>query len=112
MGRGDRHIAPILVGLPAVATAGFLVGIASAETMIVRPGPCAGQSTYLLAGNAGALVRADGEDSGNLENHVIVFRRRPTRGWASQRLLKRFDLKLNDNGARVLNSGAFCIGTK
>ncbi len=109
MGRRHRLFAPISAVVWATAVTGACSGTAGAETTVIRPGPCAAQSTYLLAGNSGALIRADTGDSSDLNKHVIVFRRKPTRGWASQRLLKRFDLKLNDQGGRIYNSGAFCI---
>ena len=110
MGRWQRHIEPISAVLFVASAAGIGAGLARAETIVIRPGPCAAQTTYFLAGNSGALIRADGDAVGSFENHVIVFRRNQTRGWASRRLLKRFDLKLNDKGGRISNSGAFCIG--
>ena len=86
---------------------------AAAEPTVIRPGPCAThQATYLLAANSGALIRARAGTAGLVGDHVIVFRPKPTTGWASQRLLMRFDLKLDDNGARIVNSGAFCMETK
>ncbi len=110
MGCGRRFFEPISAVLFVASAAGIGAGLARAKTIIVRPGPCAAQTTYFLAGNSGALIRTDGDAVGSFENHVIVFRRNQTRGWASRHVLKRFDLKLNEKGARILNSGAFCIG--
>jgi len=83
---------------------------AAAETVVVRPGPCAAKTTFLLASNSGALVRANSEFPAGYGDHIIVFRYQPTDGWASHRLLRRFDLQLDDGGTRISNSGAFCIG--
>ncbi len=83
---------------------------AAAETTILRPGPCATpQPSYLLAANSGALIRFEPDAPAALGNHVIVFRPKPTTGWASQRLLMRFDLKLDEKGVRIFNSGAVCM---
>ncbi len=83
------------------------------DVAVVRPGPCSAQAaSYLLAGNSAAIVRVSAEPStDNSDPIIIVFRPQPTRGWASQRLLSRFDLKLDDSGARIINSGAFCTET-
>ena len=109
MGRACRHIEPVSAVLTIASAAAVGAGLAWADTLVVRPGPCAAQTTYLLAGNSGALIRAE-NGAANRSSHVIVFRRDHPRGWASRRLLKRFDLKLDDNGGRIFNSGAFCTG--
>lgn len=79
---------------------------------IVRPGPCAAQTSYLLAENSGALIQAP-QQSSALSDHIIVFRpnadSKPLRGWASRHLLHRFDLQLEEEGVRIVNSGAFCL---
>ncbi|GJL95431.1 MAG: hypothetical protein DHS20C05_18360 [Hyphococcus sp.] len=99
--------------LTTVYTAGALFSPASlyaAEATIVRPGPCSAQAaSYLLAGNSAAIVRIGPEQAaGTSDPIIIVFRPQQTRGWASQRLLSRFDLKLDESGGRIINSGAFC----
>jgi len=94
----------------ALATSLACIGQGQAETTIIRPGSCAAQTTYLLAGNSGALILVEPTMPAPQSDHVIVFRYQPTRGWASQRLLRRFDLQLEDGGPRVVNSGAFCRG--
>jgi hypothetical protein len=105
-----RHLVLLALGLTLVSAS------AAAETTVFRPGPCAAQTSYLLASNSGALIRVEPETSVGQEasagygNPVIVFRYQPTDGWASQRLLRRFDLQLGRDGARISNSGAFCIG--
>ena len=81
---------------------------AAAGFDVIRPGPCQGPTSYLLAGNSGALIRLKPQAKDRLENHIIVFRRQETRGWASQRLLRRFDLHLENSAVRIVNSGAFC----
>ena len=111
MERRRRHFEPFSAVLLVASAAGIGAGLARAEALIVRPGPCAAKSTYFLAGNSGALIRAEDREA-DLESHVIVFRRNETRGWASRRLLKRFDLKMNNRGGRIANSGAFCIGAR
>jgi len=81
---------------------------AAARFDVIRPSPCQGSTSYLLAANSGALIRLKPQADDRLENHVIVFRRREARGWASQRLLRRFDLHLENSAVRIVNSGAFC----
>lgn len=83
-------------------------GGSQAETVVIRPGPCAAQDVYLLAGNSGALIRTNDAETGASGEHVIVFRPQPIKGWASRRLLRRFDLQLREDGVRIVNSGAFC----
>ena len=83
-------------------------GGSHAETTVIRPGPCAAQDVYLLAGNSGALIRTNDAETGAPGEHVIVFRPQPIKGWASRRLLRRFDLQLHEDGVRIFNSGAFC----
>ena len=81
---------------------------AAASFDVIRPGPCQGATSYLLAANSGALIRLKPQAEDRLENHIIVFRRQESRGWASQRLLRRFDLHLENSAVRVVNSGVFC----
>ena len=82
------------------------------ETAISSDGrdkACFGDATtYLLAANSGALIRVESESGKDPNSNVIVFRPQKTHGWASQRLLMRFDLKLDDQGRRIVNSGEFC----
>jgi hypothetical protein len=87
---------------------------ATAETTVFRPGPCASQAgAYLLASNSGALIRVTPDSQGAATDHVIVFKKQKSmEGWASQRLLRRFDLQLEEGGPRIINSGAFCRGGK
>lgn len=83
-------------------------GTGDGKISIVRPGPCAAQSAYLLAEHSGALIHAPiGRPA--LQDHIIVFRDQPSKGWASRRLLQRFDLNLEEEGVRIVNSGAFCV---
>ena len=81
---------------------------ATAETTIIQPGPCSGSELYLVAKNSGALIKVDYTAETAANEHVIVFRPQQTQGWASQRLLRRFDLQLGDGGPRVVNTGGFC----
>ena len=92
----------------AVAAGGLAAGAALAGTIVVRPGPCASPEVYLLAGNSGALVRLEPGQGDKPGDHVIVYRRDENRGWASRRLLDRFDLKISDSDVLIVNSGAFC----
>lgn len=89
-----------------------VLGAAGAATTIVRP-PCySGSRAYLLAANAGAVIDVkDHRDQANGGGAaVVVFRPRKENGWASQRLLARFDLAvaLNDKPVVVRNSGQTC----
>lgn len=95
-----------------IAGAAFTVAAAGAagDTLFVRPGPCAAQQTYFLAANSAAIIRVEDADE---SEGVIVFRQQPARqGWASKRLLSRFDLRLGDEGATIVNSGEFCRGSQ
>ncbi len=83
---------------------------AAAEVAIYRPGPCAAKTSYLLAANSEALIRVTSDDDVGYDDHIIMFRYQATDGWASQRLLRRFDLQLDGGGARISNSGIFCVG--
>ncbi len=87
----------------SVAAAG-----AAGETLFIRPGPCAAQQTYLLAANSGAIIQVDDETPDRADTSVIVYRKRDRQGWASQRLLRRFDLRVEAAGATIINSGEFC----
>lgn len=80
---------------------------AAGDVVFTRPGPCAAQETYLLAGNSVALIRVEDGEEG-----VIVFRRQERQGWASKRLLERYDLRLDEAGTVIVNSGQFCRGTQ
>ena len=81
---------------------------ATAETTIFKRGTCNAPTTILLAQNSGAIIQAVGLEQNESNNHVIVFRDQSLNGWASQRLLRRFDLDLGTEGPRVFNSGSFC----
>ncbi|MBT8471003.1 MAG: hypothetical protein HKN14_16055 [Marinicaulis sp.] len=87
-----------------------LVVSATAETTVIRPGPCDNiRPGYLLAMNSGAVIRETRVDDETNATHVIVFRPQPVTGWASQRILRRFDLAIEETkGAQVVNSGGFC----
>lgn len=87
-------------------------GAAAAATTILRP-PCySGSRAYLLASNAGAVidVKDHQEQAGAGGSAVVVYRPRKEKGWASQRLLARFDLavELNNKPVVVRNSGQTC----
>lgn len=84
-----------------------LFATSTAET-VSAPSCITPEASYLLAGNSGALIRVAPETEAGRDAHVIVFRPQPARGWASQRLLMQFDLKLDDEGGRIRNTGAFC----
>jgi|GEM_PF-1970465 len=89
-------------------------GAAAAATTILRP-PCySGDRAYLLAANAGAVIDVRQNDMEASGTAVVVFRPRKERGWASQRLLSRFDLavELNDNPVVVRNSGQTCRASR
>ncbi len=83
---------------------------AAGDVVFVRPGPCAAQEIYLLAGNSAALIRVEAARDGGRNDPVIMYRKPDRRqGWASRRLLERFDLRLED-GPVIVNSGQFCRG--
>ncbi len=85
-------------------------GAAAAATTIFRP-PCySGSRAYLLAANAGAVIDVKEQKGKSSGSAVVIFRPRKENGWASQRLLSRFDLavELNNNPVVVRNSGQTC----
>jgi hypothetical protein len=93
----------------AVVCAGYVLVGVGAVAIFTRPDACVARGTvYLLAANSGALIRAEPGTAGEAGDPVIVFRPKRTTGWASQRLLMRFDLKLDEGGTRIVNTGAFC----
>ena len=101
--------------IPLIRAAGLawvclaLAGATGTPDVVVPPGPCSSPyGAYLLAPNSGALVRVDRPDQTDGEVQVIVFRPQRLRGWASQRLLSRFDLEVEAGGVRVINTGGFC----
>ncbi len=101
-------IRPIFYGILIAEIA--VIGAAAAATTILRP-PCySGSKAYLLAANAGAIIDVKTDADGNSGSAVVVFRPRKEKGWASQRLLARFDLavELNDKAVVVRNSGQTC----
>lgn len=82
---------------------------ATADTRVFRGPPCQlGAGGYLLAANSGAIIRVnDMHDSP--DQAVIIFRPPTEHGWASQRILSRFDLALGDDEkVTVTNSGRVC----
>lgn len=94
----------IIAGIAfSVAAAG-----AAGDALFVRPGPCAAQQTFLLAGNSGAIIQVDRETPERPETSVIVYRRGDRQGWASRRILGRFDLRIDPDGTTIINSGEFC----
>ncbi len=97
----------------AVVCAGYVLVAVGAVTIMTRPDSCVTRGTvYLLAENSGALIQIDPVTVAKAGNPVIVFRPKRLSGWASQRLLMRFDLKLDESGTRVVNTGAFCSEAK
>ncbi len=76
------------------------------DVVVVRPGPCPAEATYLLAGNSAAIIRVEAE-AASVSDGVIVYREQ-SEGWASRRLLNRFDLRVEEAGSTIVNSGEFC----
>ncbi len=87
-----------------------ILGAGAAATTVLRP-PCySGSKAYLLAANAGAVIDVKEHKDKASGSAVVVFRPRKDKGWASQRLLSRFDLavELNNKPVVVRNSGQTC----
>ena len=119
MGQESRHSGSTSrLAAGAAVFGGLLAGAALANTIVVRPGPCTSPEVYLLAGNSGALIRLEPGQGEAPGDHVIVYRqdeqsggsarRKEVRGWASRRLLDRFDLRIGQDDVLIVNSGAFC----
>lgn len=105
MGRSGIFFFTLTAGLTA---GGALCNDEPREIRVIRPAPCAAHGAFLLADNSGALIQPGIRGGAELSDHIIVFRPKSTSGWASQRLLQRFDLHLEEEGVRIVNSGAFC----
>lgn len=91
--------------------AGFYLNLlaagATAETTVTRGGSChSAAGSFLLAANSGAIIRMD-DGLSTFNDDVIVFRPREGDGWASRRLLSRFDLDVGERQT-VRNSGVIC----
>lgn len=106
----------IFAGIAFSTAAAGAVGQMRAGPILMRPGPCAAHNTYLLAANSGAIIQIRPDTTG-AQNRSIVFRQREqAAGWASQRLLQRFDLEIApqaspdavEGGVKIINSGQFC----
>ena len=91
---------------------GALCNDAPGAVSVTRPGSCAAHGAFLLADNSGALIQPATRSNAGLSDHIIVFRPKPTSGWASQRLLRRFDLHLEEEGVRIVNTGTFCTSVR
>lgn len=93
-----------------IAGIAFTIAAAGAagDMLFVRPGPCSAQNAYLLAANSGAIIQVDQETPDEAEAGVIVYRPRQGEGWASRRLLRRFNLRIEPDGTTIINSGEFC----
>lgn len=86
-----------------------------AAVIVVRPDVCAqSDRAYLLAMNARAVISVYEHEGAQTGNAVVVFRPRTEDGWASQRILSRFDLvvDLDHRPTVVRNSGAVCPAPK
>ncbi len=86
---------------------------AAGDVVFTRPGPCIAQETYLLAANSAAIIRVEApEDRAATASDGVIYYRKPEerRGWASRRLVQRFDLSLEEAGVTIINSGEFCRG--
>jgi len=83
---------------------------ALAETQIVRPGACAPRPAVVYVvrapAPAPAVFLAEGGD--HIRDSVALFVQTHSRGWASRRLLARFDLVPNPDRTIVVNAGPFC----
>ena len=79
--------------LIAAIGAVFLAGAASAETIVIRPDACA------LPADAPKIITLSGVEAVDLNpdrasaEHILVLYPVPDRGWASARLLARFDIE-------------------
>lgn len=99
--------------LLCASTAALLIVGAPAHARVFRAEPCqSAYGAYMLAPNSAAIIRIDrpiGADPLRVaQSSVIVYRPTPGRGWASRRLLSRFDVRIEGLSGRVRNLGAIC----
>ena len=100
------RVRPFFYGVAAIE---LIACAAMASSVIITGPPCRDETrSYLLALNAGAVISVEEEETGG--SAVVVYRPRQEKGWASQRLLSRFDLaaELDDRPVVIRNSGATC----
>jgi hypothetical protein len=103
MKAGKIILAAIYLDILAVTAVG-------AATRVFRP-PChTGSGAYLLAQNSGAIIRVDRRKDGEGGSAIIVYRPRLERGWASRRLVSRFDLEttLDKEDVTIRNANVTC----
>ncbi len=103
MKAGRIILAAIYLDILAVSAVG-------AATRIYRP-PCqTGAGAYLLAQHSGAIIRVDKYKEGRGGSAVVVYRPRQDSGWASRRLLARFDLAttLDNEPVTIRNANMTC----
>ena len=93
----------LLMGLCFVSFAPAL-----AETHIVRPGKCAPRPAivFVIREEKPSVFLQNGDD--RVRDSVALFLRTHSRGWASRRLLARFDLILSPDRTTIVNAGPFC----
>jgi len=80
-----------------------------AETHIVRSGECAPRPAIVFVvrtAEAPGVFHRVGDD--RVRDSVALFLKTHSRGWASRRLLARFDLIPSPDRTIVVNAGPFC----
>ena len=74
---------------------------------IVRPGPCSALEASPAADGLHVSFAASSD------RQVLVVRgpsaAAQRKGWASKRLLRRFDLQFEERGVRIVNASPFCV---
>ena len=109
-----QHVFPAICA--GVGTLYVQVNAAHADDTtitIVRPGACAAQANSLSTEVTSLEPAAASAQETAARRTVSVIRPNPsayqTKGWAAERLLRRFDLQTVQRGIQIINTSPFCV---
>lgn len=109
-----QHVFPVIcAGVGALYLQVNAAHADDATITIVRPGACAAQANSLST----EMIRLEPATASAPEaagrRTVSVIRPYPlayeTKGWAAERLLRRFDLQVAQRGIQIINTSPFCV---
>lgn len=80
---------------------------------VVRPGACSAHASHLSTEATGAAPMVLSVQDTTAMRTVSGFQPYPLayekKGWAAERLLKRFDLQTTQKGVQIINTSPFCV---
>ena len=109
-----QHVFPVIcAGAGALALQIDAARADDATITIVRPGACAAQGNSLSTEMTSPEPAAAPAQRTAVRRTVSVIRPNPsayqTKGWAAERLLRRFDLQTVQGGIQIINTSPFCV---